>query len=293
MEHIPEISQVQALLNEVSDLSFLEDGGFKAVYKGIIDGNYEAIKVAVLPTDLGDENQREEQVGRLLREVSSLNSLKSKYVVKLGKMLPRLVTIKPYDYFVYSEEFLDGQNLSLRVMSGYCPEFSEIRQLSLVLLQVISELKSKSIIHRDIKPENIISLSDRKRLFVILDLGIAFKTQGTALTANTLQAPGTLPYMAPEMFNQGFRGTLDYRSDLYSAGLTIYEYSSGKHPYYVRGENRLMTMYRIANTTPPPLVDSRSDLPIGFCKIIDQMIKKRPALRPARLDILINQIKEF
>ena len=104
---------------------------------------------------------------------------------------------------------------------------------------------------------------------------------------------GTLPYMAPEMFEPNFRELIDYRSDLYSAAITIYEYASGVHPIARRGEDDFTTMYRIATRKPYPLASHRPDLPISFCEIIDQLIRKKPMLRPSNLDELLEKVEEL
>ena len=169
---------------------------------------------------------------------------------------------------------------------------SELIQLTKTLLKAIKLLKENDLIHRDIKPHNVIKLQSHERPFVILDLGIAFKIHGTALTRNSMFRPGTLPYMAPEMFNPRFRENLDYRSDMYSAGVTVYEYASGVHPIRKRGEDAYTTMYRILKTQAQPLSTLRPDLPSDFCKIIDQLIKKLPALRPASIQMLLKKVKE-
>lgn len=292
MEYLPALEQLQnSLKGKVDSLSYLDQGAFKAVYKGYVQERPEAIKVVYIPADI-DEEDRIELIGRVKREIETLDKCKSPEFVQLGSLPPESININGIDYIIYSEEYLDGENLRSKLSENYKPDLSELVQLTKTLLKAIKLLKENDLIHRDIKPDNVIKLKNPKRPFVILDLGIAFKIHGTALTRNSMFRPGTLPYMAPEMFNPRFRENLDYRSDMYSAGITVYEYASGVHPIRKRGEDAYTTMYRILKIRPQPLSTLRPDLPLDFCKIIDQLIKKLPALRPASIQMLLKKVKE-
>ena len=130
-----------------------------------------------------------------------------------------------------------------------------------------------------------------ERPYVMLDFGIAFKLHSTAITMNPDMRHGTLPYMAPEMFIPRFREMLDYRSDLYSAAVTVYEYAAGVHPVARRGEDNYTTMYRITRVKPTPLIDHRRDLPPAFCQMIDQLIRKKPALRPSNIERMLDEME--
>jgi serine/threonine protein kinase len=136
-------------------------------------------------------------------------------------------------------------------------------------------------------------LSDPRRQFVLLDLGIAYSIQETALTAN----PGermplaTYRYLAPELMNPNFRDTIDYRSDLYTAAMTVFEYAAQRHPLAQDRDDMMRTISRALHQPAKPLGELRADLSTGFCQLIDQMLKKKPALRPANLNLLINRME--
>ena len=293
MEHMPDINLLKTVLDKIENLAFVAQGGVKAVYKGTYRGETEAIKVVCIPRDLNGEDLRDEIVGRVSREIEALRKIETPFIVRLGTFMPQLFKIGDYEYLIYSEEFLDGKSLRAKLQQNHKPDITELKTLAVSMFEAIRILKVHDLIHRDIKPDNIIALQDNARPFVILDLGIAFKLHGSALTRHPMYRPGTLPYMAPEMFNPRFRGTLDYRSDLYSAGVTIYEYAAGKHPIAKRGEDDYTTMYRIVKVAPVSLSSHRPDLPPEFCQIIDQLIKKLPALRPSVIDALSKKMEEL
>lgn len=291
MENKPNIELLGEAIENIGKLRFINEGGFKAVYELIIDGKKEALKVIFIPRESDESEGNSEIIFRVKREIESLSLCDCPYIVKLGTLAPRSCMIKGLDYIIYTEEFLEGQTLLEHIKAGKRPNFSECKALFICFLEAIRELKNKGLIHRDIKPGNVFVLEDSTRPYVILDLGIAFKLQSTAITKNPEDRLGTLPYMSPETFNPNFREFIDYRSDLYSAAVTLYEYASGIHPIARKGEDDFTTMYRIANTKPDSISSHRSDLPESFCLIIDQLIRKKPALRPSNLEELISKME--
>ncbi len=95
-------------------------------------------------------------------------------------------------------------------------------------MEAIFELwNSFQTIHRDIKPLNIFKTDIKDCPFILLDLGIAFVLNETPLTvdASNRLPQGTIKYLAPEMLNPSFRGSYDFRSDLYNSGVVCYEYA--------------------------------------------------------------------
>ncbi len=125
-----------------------------------------------------------------------------------------------------------------------------------------------------------------------MDLGIAFIVGGTRYTRDSAVVPGTLYYIAPEMLDVNFRQNLDYRADLYTVGLVLYEFSSAIQPFAKR-EDPYTTLYRIKTMRPDPLHTLRNDLPENFCRLVDQLIKKRPAIRPANIELLLEKLEDI
>jgi serine/threonine protein kinase len=293
MQNKPGIALLEEAVEEVKNISLIGEGGFKAVYKATVAGRREALKIIFIPYEDAQPEERSEILLRVKREIESLNRCRCPYIVKLGTLAPQSYNIQGHEYLVYTEEFLEGQDLLERIRTKHRPSFAECKSLFTCLIAVITELKTKDLIHRDIKPGNIVALAGASRPYVVLDLGIAFKLHSTAITRNPEMRQGTLPYMAPEMFEPHFRELLDYRSDLYSAGVTIYEYASGVHPIARKGEDDFTTMYRIVFQKPSPLIEHRPDLPASFCEIIDQLIRKKPLLRPSNLTELLKKVEEL
>lgn len=287
----PDIALLQRKIPDAQIVEEIDSGGFKVVYKALIKGRQEALKLVQIPVDPNDEGIKEENQKRIFREIGILGKCESPYIVKLGSIRPKELSVDGQDYVVYSEELVEGESLRQLLKSGYEPTFNELRNLANVLLSAVKELASRRVIHRDIKPNNIIKTGSKDRPYVLLDFGIAFQIGGSNLTRDTHCVPGTLYYIAPEMLDAGFRQSLDYRADLYAIGLTLYEYASGVNPYAKRDEAQFTTLYRIKTQNPEPLLNLCPDLPVEFCILVDNLMKKLPALRPANIDMLITKLE--
>ena len=288
----PADDKIRAAFPDLADLSEFAKGGFKVVYKARLGGNREMFKLVCLPvmgqSDEEKEAYRKEALGRIRREVELLGKCQCPELVKLGRIAPALVQIEGTEYVGYSEEFLDGENLwKLLRARGAKPSEEEARRLLLALLKAIEELWTKHrTVHRDIKPENVVKLADPARPFVLLDLGIAYGLLETGLTRDG-GAPCTPRYMAPEMTRPDFRRNLDFRSDLYTAALTVFEYSAQMHPLAKTRDDLIQTISRALYQPPRRMKVERPDFSDVFCELIDQMLKKKPQLRPSDLGALI------
>ena len=293
MKAKPNIRKAKQVAPEAENLEEIASGGFKVVYRALVNDKVEAVKLVEIPTDESDRSVQDENMRRIKREVNILGKCTSPYLVKLGSISPRLCKIDATEYVLYSEEYVPGNSLRQMIRNDHRPTKDELVELGICMIGVVRELAAMNIIHRDIKPDNIIKTDDQKRPFVLLDLGIAFQIGGTRLTQDSRRIPGTLYYIAPEMLDQGFRQSLDYRADLYAIALTSYEFASGDNPFAHRDDPQFTTLYRIKTEKPRPLGKLRDDLPTSLCKLVDQLLKKIPALRPANFERLIKQMEAF
>jgi serine/threonine-protein kinase len=285
---IPRVQDMQQALGLPSLPVFIKPGGFKAVYRmQNARGENEALKAIFLPTATTDEETlvHDQLVARAKREIAALQARPSQHLVTLGSVPAQMHHLGGYDYLVYSEEFLQGDPLDRWIGRQPPPTFAEIRTLFQTLIGLIRDLSQIGYLHRDIKPDNVIATGLPERPFVLLDLGIAYKMHGTELTQGG-GPPGTLRYMAPELLKPDYKDNMDFRCDLYAAGLTVYVVASGTHPFAPRPESQYATAYRIIHSTPQPLASYRGDFPSAFCSIIDRCIRKRPALRYAPLELV-------
>ena len=283
----------------LSGFHFLAQGGYKLVLKvRLEDGAEEVLKIIQLPT-LGTSEESKaihsQELGRAMREVTLLKECTCLYVVKVGSMSPELREIEGVQCVVYTEELLPGADLQKVIASGHRPDEAECRVLMRCLIEAVKSIwESHGIVHRDIKPLNVFRTGQAERPFVLLDFGIAFNVNEPGLTVRTDQSPPmTRRYKAPEMADPSFRETLDFRTDLYTIGMTVFEYATGGiHPLQPKtGENPLKTITRILTKEPRKLNEECPGFSPAFCQLVDSTQSKRRALRPGNLKLILRQLQ--
>ena len=132
------------------------------------------------------------------------------------------------------------------------------------------------IVHRDIKPANLIVTPGG--VVKICDFGIArmLDAGGQASSTGETTAVGSAAYMAPERVDDQ---PIDHRVDLYSLGCTLYAMLTGAPPF--AGETPLATLHLHLTQAPMPVGHLRSDVPPILESLIDDLLAKAPADRPA------------
>ena len=173
-----------------------------------------------------------------------------------------------------AQEFVDGVNLReylSRKGPPAVPRALRIIRQAAMALQIAGEA---GIVHRDIKPENI--MITRRGEVKVADFGLARLVHNEERGRLTQEGVtmGTPLYMSPEQVNGQ---PCDQRSDIYSLGVTSYHLLSGKPPF--RGETALSIAVQHLNSTPPPLAETRANLPPAVCQLVHRMMARDPADR--------------
>ena len=154
-------------------------------------------------------------------ELTILRALKSPYVPQyLGS---GSMATQPY----IAMERVDGHPLEDRIKEGKTFSIEEVIQIGADLAQAVQSLHSQDAIHLDIKPENI--LIDQKGKLTLIDFGLSHHERFPDLLAEEMRKGiGSAPYIAPEQI-AGVRS--DYRSDIFSIGVILYELLTGELPF--------------------------------------------------------------
>src|ERR1700687_673370 len=182
-----------------------------------------------------------------------------------------------HDYLV--SELVPGLSLDARLRSGALPE-KEVVHLGFQLAQGLAAAHAAGVLHRDLKPANLrVTLDGR---LTILDFGLATVSREPVLTMSTTQtlepAPpgiaGTLPYMSPE---QLLGEEVDHRSDIYSAGVVLFELATQRLPFNDSLIPKLTNA--ILHQAPPALKALAPKLSIEFEHIVLKCLEKNPGLR--------------
>ncbi|WP_040337754.1 Stk1 family PASTA domain-containing Ser/Thr kinase [Candidatus Blastococcus massiliensis] len=145
-----------------------------------------------------------------------------------------------------------------------------------VLEPVLSGLTAAhraGIVHRDIKPENVLIGIDG--VVKVADFGLARAVVGTGQTSQTGVLIGTVAYLSPEQLE---RGRADARSDIYAAGVVLYEMLTGHPPY--GGDTPLAIAYQhVHNDVPAPSAEVPG-LPWQVDELVARGTRRDPAGRP-------------
>lgn len=179
-------------------------------------------------------------------------------------------------------ELLNGQTLHRLLQEG---QLAIERSLAIVaeLATVLSKVHSHKIVHRDLKPENIMLLgsSINRPLVKVLDFGIAKLSAVTAprtqIHTRTGVFFGTPAYMAPEQC--GGEGEICDRTDVYAAGVVLYEMLAGRPPFVGETEHQLIGQQLFQ--LPPPLRSLNQKVPADVELLVHSMLAKRPKQRPS------------
>ncbi len=204
---------------------------------------------------------RRERIERFSREARAAGRLSH----------PNIVSVTDYGeengrHFI-AMEYLDGQNLRDRMTGGGPIPLKEAVEITCQVLDALAYAHTKNVIHRDIKPDNIQILPGGH--IKITDFGIARLTEEPALTSNG-QVFGTPSYMSPEQIEGR---NIDFRSDLFSMGIVLYEMLTSQKPF--TGDSVVSITYAVVNADPPPM----PGVPTGIEQVIRRALSKNPAHR--------------
>ncbi len=174
-------------------------------------------------------------------------------------------------------ELVEGQTLADEIKSKKVLSTRDIVEIGVQLARALDYAHKKGIVHRDVKPGNIMLVAD-SNVIKVADFGICRidgndgndATQQTQL-GNVL---GTPHYMSPE---QVLGEKVDSRSDLFSAGVVLYQLLTTHLPF--TGDTLISVAYKITKTDPPPLDKLRPDLPLSLRRVVERALKKQPDKR--------------
>ena len=177
-------------------------------------------------------------------------------------------------------ELVDAPTLQDKLSAGALPP-QVAREVMFELMSALMAAHDAGIVHRDLKPANIFVLTDSAgtNRCKLIDFGIAkpikLDTTGNAREqlTQTLAFVGTYVYASPEQVG---RGDIDARTDLYSAGVVLWEMLAGVSPYSdIRGPFEVQSA--VVNTPLPSLPD---DIPEDLAQLVAELTRKDPDERP-------------
>jgi serine/threonine-protein kinase len=152
------------------------------------------------------------------------------------------------------------------------------------VLQALGAAHSAGLIHRDVKPENVILRDDGT--VKVADFGLARAIATTTSTAQTGILLGTVAYLSPEQVE---RGISDARSDVYAAGLLLFEMLTGSKAYI--GDSPIHVAYQHVHSEVPLPSSRMSSVPAGLDRLVARASARNPDQRPRDANEMLAEVR--
>lgn len=249
-------------------------GGMGEVYLANDTRLDRTVALKILPPDVATHKHRMQRFRQEARVASSLNQPNILTIFEFGEVGQRT--------FI-ATELVDGETLR-DYLHGKRLKLGEGLDISIQILAALDAAHEAKIVHRDIKPENVM-IRRRDHVVKVLDFGLAKlterktssgsgeRTDGEAAT-EVKSVPGTLMgtinYMSPE---QAQAKPVDQRTDIWSAGVMLYEMMTGEMPF--KGATSAHTIVQILEKEPQPLTQLDSQMPAELQRIVSKSMAKK------------------
>lgn len=248
-------------------------GGMSAVYLGYDPMLDREVAIKILPPNLAQKTIYQK---RFLEEARALGRVDHPNLIRVYAVGQEGATS------YYAMELVRGISLHDAIRARGRLDAKEALAIFGQFLLGLQAIHQAGIVHRDIKPGNIM-LSETGRV-ILMDFGLARRADRQAITVAGCVL-GTPEYMSPE---QARGEQTEARSDLYSAGIVLYQMLCGQAPF--SGKDTLSILRRHVEAPVPPIPESVRGLPPELEKILQQLLEKKPEQRPANASAATNAL---
>ena len=252
------------------------EGGMGSVWSAVHDTLDRTVAIKFLRSSTEDNQTAS---ARFVTEAKSAARVKHRFVVDVFDFG---ITEDGVYYMV--QELLEGEELADCIDHGAAWEVRDVVQFMAQCLNGLEAVHQAGIVHRDLKPENIFVIRDVDgRYPKLLDFGISKLSEPMPQTSvrppsrakqitTTGTTLGTPWYMSPEQLRG--RRDLDGRADVYSVGVILYEWLTGRVPY--EHDNLAELALQVASGSAPPLVSLRPELGHNLSSVIAKALSPEP-----------------
>jgi len=229
----------------------LGEGGMSHVYVGrtmsrteILPADYTVVLKVMSEELAGEVTARK----RFVKEAHILEKLRHRYITRFYEF------INNADHAVLVMELVEGTPVDLLLTERGALPITEAISTAQCLLEALVYAHGKGIVHRDIKPANLIRESAANGVVKVTDFGIAKIKEGGAGSSQTVLTKsgfllGTPHYMSPEQIREP--KDAGAKSDVYSAGVVLYEMLTGALPFNSRSLPKLIDAIYRGEKQPP------------------------------------------
>ena len=263
--------------NRYEILEVIGQGGMAVVFKAKCHRLNRLVAIKVLKPDLADDADFRRRFHDESQAVAMLShpNIVSVYDVSRGGDLEYIVM-----------ELIDGITLKQYMERRGQLNWREALHFITQIMRGLSHAHSRGIIHRDIKPHNIMVLRDGS--VKVADFGIACLAARNAQTMAGREALGSVHYISPEQA-KGERA--DERSDIYSAGVVLYEMLTGRLPF--EGDSPVSIAIQHFSAVPLNPREIRPEIPEALELICLKAMAPQISSRYQSADEMIRDLEEF
>lgn len=263
--------------NRYELLELIGIGGMARVYKARCHRLNRLVAVKILRDDLAQDSELRRRFHEESQAVAMLSHTNIVAVYDVSRT-------SELEYIVM--ELIDGITLKQYMQKkGNQLNWREALHFITQIVKALGHAHSRGIIHRDIKPHNIMVLRDGS--VKVADFGIARVMSGSHSTL-TQEALGSVHYISPE---QARGSHIDARSDLYSAGVVLYEMITGRLPF--EGDTPVSVAIQHINSIPLSPREIDPDIPEALEAITMRAMAPNPDQRYASADEMLADLEEF
>ena len=254
-------------------------GGMASIYIGMDTRLDRFVAVKIMHPHLAND---EDFVNRFIREAKAAAALSH----------PNIVAIQDQGWneggspavFIVME-YIDGFTLRELLHERGALSSEDVLRYMIPIVSALAEAHKYGIVHRDIKPENILISKDGR--VKLADFGLARGEQlGATMTVESSVVLGSVSYLSPEQVQ---RGISDFRSDIYSVGVVLFELLTGKKPY--EGESPIQIAYKHVNERIPAPSTLKPGIPASLDALIVKATSPNPDQRQKDAGILLAELR--
>jgi serine/threonine protein kinase/beta-lactam-binding protein with PASTA domain len=255
-------------------------GGMSTVYAAVDERLDRLVAVKVMSSALSADPAFTDRFAREARAAARLTHLNAVSVYDQGS------EIAPDGHHVFLVmELVDGRTLRelLRERGRLSP--AEAISIMEPVLSALSAAHRAGLVHRDVKPENILLSDDG--IVKVADFGLARAVESDPTATRTGLMMGTVAYCAPEQIS---RGNADPRSDVYSAGIVLFELLTGTPPY--KGESAMNVAWQHVHSRVPAPSSRIKGIPSEIDELVINATDSDPESRPADAGAFLAEIAD-
>ena len=263
--------------NRYEILERIGTGGMAVVFKGRDHRLNRLVAIKILKDDLAKDAEFRRRFHDESQAVAMLShpNIMAVYDVSRSEQVEYIVM-----------ELIDGITLKQYMQRKGGPlSWKESLHFITQIMKALSHAHGRGIIHRDIKPQNIMVLRDGR--IKVTDFGIA-RLASAAQSTLTQEALGSVHYISPE---QARGSRIDGRSDIYSAGVVLYEMLTGRLPF--EGDTPVSVAIQHINSIPLAPRELNPDIPEALEAITMKAMAPKVENRYRNADDMLYDLEEF